>query len=199
MRNIIGITGGIGCGKSKLVRMILKDYNCLALDTDSIAKKIMEPGEMAYKMIVEYFGKRILKENGSIDSKKLSAIVMNDEKELEVLNRLTHPQVIKEVKRIAEAEADNYDAVIVESALLLETPLKNICNEIWNVSADKEIRLERLCKLRGYTREQAESIMANQQPESYYSKNSTKTFINNKDGGGDMTEMIKISMLEYTQ
>lgn len=197
--NIIGITGGIGCGKSKLVRMLCENYNCLALDTDSIAKELMMPGQMSYRLVVEYFGEDILKSDHTIDSKKLGAIVMSDASKLEILNRLTHPQVIKEVKRRAEDASADYDAVIIESALLLDTPLKNICNEIWNVSADEEVRLKRLCKFRGYTEERAKNVMKNQKSDKWYRENTTKTFMNNSDGGADMIEMMKISMLYYAQ
>lgn len=197
MKNLIGITGGIGCGKSKLVKMLCKSYNCYSIDTDSVAKELMLPGQICYMLVVEYFGEKILKEDRTIDSKKLGAIVMNDESELEMLNKLTHPQVIKKVKEIAAKASDNYDVVIMESALLLDTPLKDICDEIWNVSADIEKRIERLCDYRGYTKQQAEDIMKNQPSESWYQKNSTKTFINNRDGGADMVEMMKISMNKY--
>jgi len=195
--NIIGITGGIGCGKSKLVQMMVESYNVLALDTDSIAKRLMEPGQISYKLIVENFGEGILNEDKTINSRKLSSIVMSDKKQLEILNMLTHPYVIKEVRNIASTKKDDYDAIVIESALLMDTPLKDICNEVWNISASKEKRMERLCKYRGYTKQQAEGIMNNQHTAEWYEKNSTKTFINNKENGDDMKYLLEISMIPY--
>ena len=72
-----------------------------------------------------------------------------------------------------------------------------LCNEIWNVTASVEKRIERLVNYRKYTREQAEAIMANQRSEDWYISHSTKTFINNADGGADMAELLDISLLEY--
>lgn len=197
MTPIIGITGGIGCGKSKLISMMANEYKCLILDTDSIAKKLMEPGGISYKLIVEQFGEKILNDDATINSKKLAAIVMADKKQLEILNMLTHPYVIKNVKEIVSEKGDEYDVVVIESALLLDTSLKDICTETWNVTADEPKRIERLCKYRGYTEEEARKIMSNQKEPSWYEKHTTRTFINNKENGGDMKEMIHISMSAY--
>ena len=110
------------------------------------------------------------------------------------LNSFTHPYVIKEVKDIIKNNSDDYDIVIIESALLLDTPLKDLCTEIWNVSADLDKRIERLCLYRGYTKEEAERIIKNQKTESYYVEHTDKTFINNKENGEDMIPLLEISL-----
>lgn len=140
MTKIIGVTGGIGCGKSKLIEIMKKRFNVLYIDTDTIAKYLMSKGNISYKLIVSHFGKDILEEN-EIDKKKLSTIVMNNKKQLEKLNSFTHPYVIKEVLNIIKTEQDNYDYIMLESALLLDTDLYKLCDETWNVSADLEIRI----------------------------------------------------------
>lgn len=193
---VIGITGGIGCGKSTLVSMIKERCNCLVIETDSVAKYLMSPGRISYKLIVEYFGEFILREDKSIDSKKLSPIVMNDKKKLEMLNSFTHPYVEKELKDIIKRESENYDAIIIESALLLDTPIKNICDEIWNVSANMKNRIERLSKYRGYSKEEAENIIRNQRSEQWYSENTTRTFVNDLDNGAGMLNMLEIVVKE---
>lgn len=193
---IIGITGGIGCGKSKLVRMAKAKCNCLVIDTDTVAKFLMAPGNISYELIVKRWPE-VIDEDNTINRKTLAAITMSDKEALLELNEFTHPYVVKEIKDVIECEQDNYDIVIIESALLLDTPIAGLCNEIWNVTASVEKRIERLVDYRKYTREQAEAIMANQRSEDWYISHSTKTFINNADGGADMAELLDISLLEY--
>lgn len=193
---IIGITGGIGCGKSKLVRMAKAKCNCLVIDTDTVAKFLMAPGNISYKLIVKRWPE-VIDEDNTINRKTLAAITMSDKEALLELNEFTHPYVLKEIKDVIEREQENYDIAIIESALLLDTPIASLCNEIWNVTASMEKRIERLVNYRKYTREQAEAIMANQRSEDWYISKSTKTFINNADGGTDMAELLNISLLEY--
>lgn len=193
---IIGITGGIGCGKSKLVRMAKAKCNCLVIDTDTVAKFLMAPGNISYELIVKRWPE-VIDEDNTINRKTLAAITMSDKEALLELNEFTHPYVLKEIKDIIEREQENYDIAIIESALLLDTPIAGLCSETWNVTASMEKRIERLVNYRKYTREQAEAIMANQRSEDWYISKSTKTFINNADGGADMAELLDISLLEY--
>lgn len=193
---IIGITGGIGCGKSKLVRMAKAKCNCLVIDTDTVAKFLMAPGNISYELIVKRWPE-VIDEDNTINRKTLAAITMSDKEALLELNEFTHPYVLKEIKDVIEREQENYDIAIIESALLLDTPIAGLCSETWNVTASMEKRIERLVNYRKYTREQAEAIMANQRSEDWYISNSTKTFINNADGGADMAELLDISLLEY--
>lgn len=193
---IIGITGGIGCGKSKLVRMAKAKCNCLVIDTDTVAKFLMAPGNISYELIVKRWPE-VIDEDNTINRKTLAAITMSDKEALLELNEFTHPYVLKEIKDIIEREQENHDIAIIESALLLDTPIAGLCSETWNVTASMEKRIERLVNYRKYTREQAEAIMANQRSEDWYISNSTKTFINNADGGADMAELLDISLLEY--
>lgn len=193
---IIGITGGIGCGKSKLVKMAKAKCNCLVIDTDTVAKFLMAPGNISYELIVKRWPE-VIDEDNTINRKTLAAITMSDKEALLELNEFTHPYVLKEIKDVIEREQENYDIAIIESALLLDTPIAGLCSEIWNVTASMEKRIERLVNFRKYTKEQAEAIMANQRSEDWYISNSTKTFINNADGGTDMAELLNISLLEY--
>lgn len=193
MTRIIGLTGGIGCGKSTLIKLAEERCKVLNINTDNIAKYLMAKGNVSYDLIVDYWGKDILTDD-EIDKKKLAKIVMNNKDELFRLNSFTHPYVIKEVKDIIKNNSDDYDIVIIESALLLDTPLKDLCTEIWNISADLDKRIERLCLYRGYTKEEAERIIKNQKTESYYIEHSDKTFVNNKENGEDMIPLLEISL-----
>lgn len=191
MTKIIGVTGGIGCGKSTLIEIMKKKFNVLFINTDSIAKYLMSEGNISYDLILSYFGKEILN-NKEIDKKKLSKIVMNNKRKLKKLNSFTHPYVIKEVLEIIEKEKDNYDYIMLESALLLDTDLCKICDETWNVSANLEIRIDRLQKYRGYSKEEALNIIKNQKSSNYYIENTTRTILNNKEDGKDIENILDI-------
>lgn len=196
----IGITGGIGCGKSLLVRMIQEgcEYPCICIDTDSIAKSLMEPGEVSYCLIKKHFGDVVIGDDGRIDSKELSKIVMSDEKQLKILNEFTHPYVIKAVKQILNEHKEEDGIAVIESALLLDTHLYKVCDEVWNVTASIEKRIERLCNYRGYTKERAYSIINNQHDSNWYKEHSTRTFLNDADGGRDMREVLNIFLKTYS-
>lgn len=141
---IIGLTGGIASGKST-VSLLLKEKGAVIIDADKVAKKIMEPGKPAWTQVVEYFGKEILKGGQEIDRKKLGNIVFSNQKQLEVLNRITHPKIVKEIKKQLEYYKKSSERVIIlDGALLLEIGLNALVDEVWLVAVDEKIQLERL-------------------------------------------------------
>ena len=165
---ILGITGGVGCGKSAVLGILEKEYGAYVIQADIVAHELMEPGQASYQAIVEHFGQEILLEDGHIDRKALGAIVFSDEKKLAILNSLTHPAVKEEIRRRI-TERLNISAehafIVIEAALLLEDHYDEICNEIWYIYADREVRFDRLAASRGYTREKSQSMMDNQMSE----------------------------------
>lgn len=141
---VIGLTGGIASGKST-VSMLLKQKGAAIIDADEIAKEIMQPGKPAWTEVVEHFGKGILREDGNIDRKKLAQIVFSDEKELETLNRITHPRIVEEIKRrLKSFREKNESVVVVDAALLLEIGLDLLVDEVWLVAVDEKTQIERL-------------------------------------------------------
>jgi len=191
---IIGITGGIGCGKSTFIKALSKKKRVVEINTDNMAKEVMLPNGDCYDEIVRIFSKDILDENGYIDRKKLSSIVMTNKDELLKLNGVVHKKVIHDVKKkvthYKKSKQDDCDYVVIESALLLDTKLKDLCDEIWNIESKLDIRIQRLCKYRGYTEEEAMKIINNQKSPSYYASNSTRTLINNEDGDVSINKII---------
>lgn len=110
---VIGITGGIGSGKSLVADIMIKKYNAYFINTDRIAYEQMLPGGISYKGVVDYFGKEILKEDGTIDRSKLSKIVFSDKEKLRKLNSLTHPNVLTEVKKKSSKKGPKKTCLIV--------------------------------------------------------------------------------------
>jgi dephospho-CoA kinase len=173
-KKVIGITGGIGCGKSVVMSLLEEKYHGAVLLTDLIAHDLMEPGAANYEAIVNHFGTEILGEDKKIDRKKLGAIVFANPDQLARLNSITHPNVIKETKRRIEQEKARPEIAVVglESALLFDTPLEDFCDVIWYIYADKEVRIQRLIEGRGYTREHCLSVMEKQLSEEVFRQKS---------------------------
>jgi len=142
---IIGLTGGTGSGKSTVAAMA-KKYGAAVIDADIIARKIVEPGQEALREIVKFFGQDILLESGQLNRRKLGDIVFNDKEKLKELNRITHPHIINEIKKEIEIIKNNgeYNSIIIDAAVLIDSGLSLLCDEIWVVTADKEIRLKRI-------------------------------------------------------
>lgn len=186
---VIGITGGIGSGKS-LVLNILKDkYGALLIDTDGIAKQQMEVGGVSYHGVVEHFGYDILQEDGSIDRGKLAKIVFSDREKLQKLNELTHPNVIQVVRRqIKEArKKQSIPFMVIETALIIESGLDSVCDVVWYVHATEENRRTRLKINRNYSDEKIDSIFASQSKEEAFFKRYPLVIYNN----GDISELEK--------
>lgn len=169
---IIGITGGIGTGKSTVLHLLEQEYQAYIVETDKLAHELMMPGNTTYKKIIEYFGTDILSEDGSIDRGKLGSIVFRDERELEELNHIVHPAVKQYIlEDIRRKKAEGQVAIyVIEAALLIEDGYKEICDELWYIYVQKEERIRRLINGRGGTREKWESIIANQSSEEFYKK-----------------------------
>ena len=163
-KQVIGITGGIGCGKSVVMDILEKEYGAAVILADTVGHDLMRPGEINFKGIVERFGKEILADNGEIDRKKLGAIVFGNQDNLTALNQITHPNIISEIQNRIHNYLNSPDIpfVCLESAILLDTDLYKLCDTIWYIYAKEEVRIERLIAGRGYTEEYCKSVMAKQ-------------------------------------
>lgn len=161
---IIGITGGIGTGKSTVLNILKEKFGFYILEADKVAHQLMCKGNKVYDRIVEEFGKDILLENGEINRKVMSKLVFNDKSKLEVLNGIVHPAVIEEIKeRIKkESEINGVNDFVIEAALLIESGCGKICNKIWYIYSEDKVRIERLKTGRGMKEEDIRDIIKNQ-------------------------------------
>ncbi len=167
---VLGITGGVGSGKSVVLSIMEEKLGCKTILSDLVAHDLMEPGAINYNEIVKAFGTGILNEDQTINRQALGAIVFADEEKLNQLNAITHPNVKEEIKnRIAKIkEEGTASAILLEAALLIEAGYEEIYDELWYIYVNKETRYERLYKGRGYSRERTDSIMKNQLSEEEY-------------------------------
>ncbi|MCD7867785.1 MAG: dephospho-CoA kinase [Clostridiales bacterium] len=166
---IIGVTGGVGAGKSAVLACLEEEFDALVIQADHLGHVLMEPGEECYEPVLDLFGKNVLNENKRIDRRRVSDVVFSREDMRRKLDDIIHPAVRKRILRtLGEAEAAGRSLCAVEAALLLEDNYQDFCDEIWYVYAEEEIRIRRLKAGRGYTREKAASIIKRQMPDSFF-------------------------------
>ena len=179
---IIGITGGVGAGKSTVLDYLREQFHAYVIQADQVGHQVMEPGEICYSQVIALFGEHILKKDKTIDRKAVSDIVFGNEEKLKKLNGIIHPAVRQSVLEEIQLQKEKKTAiVVVEAALLLEEHYEEFCNNVWYIHTDAEIRIRRLMDSRGYTREKAESIIARQGSEEFFRKHSDYVIINNGD------------------
>lgn len=177
---IIGITGGIGSGKSAASDILEQKFDAYIINMDSVAHKLMSNGNISYQLIVNFFGNEILQDNKEIDRKKLAKIVYEDKVKLSILNSFTHPYVLDCVAGLIKENKSKYSIIAIETALPVEGKLNSFCDEIWYVHTPVEIRKDRLIKKRGYTEDKVEQILAKQISEEAYKSLSSHVIINDE-------------------
>ena len=175
---VIGITGGVGCGKSTVMKLLEEQYHAKLLVADELGHQVMEPGTKAYIQIRQTFGDDLVLENEQIDRNLLAERIYADDGGREKLNGIIHPCVKEMIQKKLE-EWKEEPLVCLETAILFETGCDEFCDTVWCVLTDRETRIERLMMSRGYTREKAESIMRVQLPDEEWIRRCDKCVENN--------------------
>lgn len=166
---IIGITGGVGSGKSRVLSYMETAYGAVICQADHVAWKLQEPGQACYEEIVAYFGEEILNDDKTINRSALGKIVFADNQKLLKLNQIMHPAVKSYIIELISEENQKETAYfILEAALLLEEHYNLICDELWYIYTKNQVRRERLKESRGYTDDKIDSIMASQLSEENF-------------------------------
>ena len=181
---IIGITGGVGSGKSRVLYDLSENHGAYIVEADKLAHTLMEPGQSIYNEIVKNFGREILKEKApyEIDRQKLGSIVFSDKDKLKLLDSISHPAVKKNILwQIETKKTEGIKLFVIEAALLIQDGYKEICDEIWYVWVSKEERIKRLAKQRGYTKSKCISMFNSQEDDDYYKKYADFTINNQLD------------------
>ncbi|GAA2601082.1 MULTISPECIES: dephospho-CoA kinase [Streptomyces] len=156
----VGLTGGIGAGKSEVSRLLV-EHGAVLIDADRIAREVVAPGTPGLAAVVEAFGEDVLAGDGSLDRPKLGSIVFADPRKLAVLNGIVHPLVGDRSRALEAAAAE--DAVVVHDVpLLTENGLAPLYDVVVVVDTDPATQLERLVRLRGMTEQDARARMAAQ-------------------------------------
>ena len=166
---VIGITGGVGAGKSTVVGILQKHYTTEYLHCDAIAHDLMERGGSAHEELISVFGEDLVNGDGTLNRSKLYERAFLGDR-VEELNACVHPKVrIYVEERIGTLKAAGFDGlVLIEAALLIEAGYQDICDEMWYVHAPVSMRRARLKANRGYSDERVDSIMEEQASEDVF-------------------------------
>ena len=176
---IIGVTGTSGSGKSEVCKILVEKYNAELIDADQIAKKLSQKGTIYFNSIVESFGNEIIDQKGELNRKKLANIIYEDKKKREELNKLTFLYVVEDIKKMINKTKKKI--MIVDAPLLFESRLDQICDFVISIIADPEVKIERICKRDGITKQEAKKRLQAQAPNSFFIENSDYILWNNKE------------------
>lgn len=177
---IIGVTGGVGSGKTELLHYIEKNYRCRILLADEASHEVMQKGGRIYEPLVALLGSSVLDSSGEINRKEMAARIFSQEELLGRVNALIHPAVreyileavAEEREKAAAGAEDAVDYFFLEAALLIECGYRSVVDEMWYIYCDLAVRRERLKKSRGYSDGKIDSILSSQLTEAEFRSGS---------------------------
>lgn len=185
---VLGITGGVGAGKSTILDYLEKKYHARVIRCDEAAKLLQQPGAVCYGPMLELFGRETLQPDGQFDRKKIASLIFGDDALRRKLNQIVHPAVKQyvqeEIKRTRQENAA--PLLVIEAALLLEEHYERICDEIWYVYTKEQVRRQRLRDSRGYSDEKISDMMQAQLPDAYFRKHC-QFVVDNSSGNVENT------------
>ena len=182
----VGLTGGIGAGKSTVARL-LAEHGALVLDADLAARAVVEPGTEGLAEVVEAFGPGVLGADGSLDRAALAAVVFADEERRRRLNAIVHPRVRAWMAERSAAVPDG-SVVVQDIPLLVESGLASLFEFVIVVDADDETRIGRLVRDRGMTEQQARARIAAQAPRAVRNAAADRLI----DNSGNQAELASV-------
>ena len=159
---IIGLTGGIGSGKST-VAQFLRESGAVIIDLDKLGHEAIKPGGEAWERIVNEFGKDILTVNGDIDRVKLGSIVFQNHEALSRLNRIVHPVIDAMLNaRLEECRRQGVEVVVLEAAVIIESGRNLQVDELWVTTAPETTVIDRITERPDYTEESSRTRIRSQ-------------------------------------
>ena len=196
---LIGITGGVGAGKSTILEYIKAHYHCRIYLADEVAHVVKEPGQPCYRELVELLGQDILEKDGRIHRGRMAEKIFRDENLLEKVNAIVHPAVQEYLlEKIQEARWEGQtELFFIEAALLIECGYRDIVDEMWFIYAREDMRRQRLQESRGYTLEKIEQIMNSQLTEEAFRAGSDFV-IDNSGTPEESFRQIRRKLEDYT-
>ena len=183
---LVGITGGIGSGKSTVARL-LADRGAVVVDADELARQALEPGTRAYERVCGLFGEQVVNEDGTLNRAEIASIVFADQEKRRALESITHPEVFRLLAQTVELYRDSDEVVVFDAPLIIETGFHEACDVVVVVSASEERRVERLVESRGMTPAEASVRMASQVGEDERAKVADVVI----DNDGDLAALEK--------
>lgn len=195
---IIGLTGSIGAGKSTVTNYLLDNFYKV-IDTDKVARDVVEIGEDGYYKLIDYFGDEIVDELGRINRKKLSEIVFKNPKKLKMLNSMLHPIIIEKIKFLEQRyKLEGEKIIFVDAPLLIESGLYKNVDKVLLIGCSEDIQLERIMKRDNISHKKALEIIRSQM--SFHEKKKYADFIiMNNETKEMLYENIKMFLKELVK
>lgn len=188
---VIGITGGVGAGKSEVLKLIKDMCRCVVVTADELARSLEVKGEVCYEPLVKLLGKDILADDGQIDPPKMAQVIFAEgaDEKLEGVNKIVHPAVKQRILSMIEERraAGDVDYFFIEAALLIEDHYDKIVDGLWYVYADEDVRRKRLRMTRGYSDEKIDAIFSSQSDDEVFRKYCSVVI----DNGGSLLDTKK--------
>lgn len=191
----IGITGGVGAGKSEILKYLMTRDDTRVMLADEIARKLTEPGGSCYLKLREVFAsEQVFDADGRMDREKMAAVIFMDEAKREAMNGIIHPAVKLYVQEVnaPEREKGSLKYLFLEAALLIEEHYDKICDELWYIYTSEENRKKRLKASRGYSDAKIEAIFASQLAEAEFRSVCQQEIDNNGTTEETITQVLKI-------
>lgn len=169
---VIGITGGVGSGKSALLAYVENTYNCRVILADEVAHRVREPGNPGYESLIGVLSSDVLDEDGTINRLRMAKQIFASDDLRKKVNDIIHPAVKEAI--LAEIDRDKkegkLDFLFIEAALLIEDGWLTIVDEMWYIYAGEEVRRQRLRQARNYPDNRIDMIMKSQLTEEEFRK-----------------------------
>jgi dephospho-CoA kinase len=178
----IGVTGGVGAGKSLVLSYLKEHHGARIIMLDEVGRELMQPDGACFKPVVNLFGTDVVKPDGTLDRPLIAKRMLADDDLRIKLNGIIHPAVLHEtMNRIYRAEDEGVRLLVVESAILLETNYGAICDEVWYIYADVKVRAARLRASRGYDDARIRKTMEAQLSDEEFRKRADHVIDNSGD------------------
>lgn len=191
----IGITGGVGAGKSEVLKYLASRGDARVMLADDIARDLTEPGGVCYSKLRKLFaGDGVFREDGSMDRARVAAIIFEQQEKRAAMNGIVHPAVKEYVLSQADIERKKGEVayLFLEAALLIEDHYDEICDELWYIYASRENRRQRLMASRGYGSSKIEDMMRSQMTEEEYRRHCSCEIDNNGTPEETIAQVVRL-------
>ena len=187
---VIGLTGGIGTGKSEVAR-IFQELGAVLINADQIGHQAYTPHSEIWQEVVKAFGEKILQPSGEIDRKKLGSIVFADPDQLTRLNQIMHPRMARMVaQQVQELREQGVDVVVVEAALLFEAGWDSLVGEVWSTESPEDLVIKRLQSRSGLSQEEAKKRIGSQM-SAEERKSRSQVVVDNSGDLGELEGVVR--------
>ncbi|MCZ6807660.1 MAG: dephospho-CoA kinase [Deltaproteobacteria bacterium] len=181
MKPVVGLTGGIACGKTTVAKMF-GDLGIPVIDADDLSREVVEPGTPGLAHLIEEFGEDVLDAEGRLDRKRLADVVFEDEQARAKLNEILHPLIgAAGAQHIANLQGHPAPYILYEAALLVETGSYKAFSALVVVSSDRAVQKARLVERDGFTDEEADTRIASQLPLTEKASVADHVVVNDRD------------------